>query len=150
MDYSKTTSISLLDNNDKKKISSTTDKKSSNNNSTSAASLLFPVQNFFAVGSPLGVILLLRGYKIAARKSIEADQINSSTTHFGDMSHTPTTISFCYPAVDNLYNIFHKVTIYSFFIIIIHCCIFLTYIKLDSVFKLLIAIYINPEHSPIQ
>ncbi|KAI9250566.1 DDHD domain-containing protein [Phascolomyces articulosus] len=99
MDYSKQTSISLLD--DDEKSSSTTDKKSS-------ASLLFPVQNFFAVGSPLGVILLLRGYKIAARKCLEADQINGNTAKFGDMSHTPNTISFCYPAVENLYNIFHK------------------------------------------
>ncbi|KAI7847447.1 DDHD domain-containing protein [Circinella umbellata] len=103
MDYSKQTSISLLDNKKDKKSSSTTDKKNNQ-----GASLLFPVQNFFAVGSPLGVILLLRGYKIAARKSIEADQINNSTAHFGDMSYTPSTISFCYPAVDNLYNIFHK------------------------------------------
>ncbi|KAI9498558.1 DDHD domain-containing protein [Zychaea mexicana] len=98
MNYSKPTSISLLDD---EKSSSSTDKKNS-------AALLFPVQNFFAVGSPLGVILLLRGYKIASRKCLEADQMNDSAANFGNMSYTPSTISFCYPAVDNLYNIFHK------------------------------------------
>lgn len=64
--------------------------------------LLFPVKNFFAAGSPLGVILLLRGFKIASRKG----QQNA----LSDIkSPSPTSINFCYPAVDNLYNIFHKV-----------------------------------------
>lgn len=66
--------------------------------------LLFPVQNFFAAGSPLGVILLLRGFKIASRKTLTHTQ-----NVFSDIkSPSPTSINFCYPAVDNLYNIFHK------------------------------------------
>ncbi|KAJ8652448.1 hypothetical protein O0I10_011915 [Lichtheimia ornata] len=70
--------------------------------------LLFPVRNFFAVGSPLGVILLLRGYKIASRKCLEEDMANGKVNNFGDMSKSSSTVSFCYPAVENLYNIFHK------------------------------------------
>ncbi|KAI7870846.1 DDHD domain-containing protein [Spinellus fusiger] len=67
--------------------------------------LAFPVQNFFAVGSPLAVILLLRGYKIGSRKSL-GSQLYPSFTEY---SSTPSQhISHCYPAVDNLYNIFHK------------------------------------------
>ncbi|KAI9028837.1 DDHD domain-containing protein [Phycomyces nitens] len=61
-------------------------------------SLNFPVQNFFALGSPLGIMLLLRGLKIASRKSLDPGQLPSD--------QSPTT--FCYPAVENLYNIFHK------------------------------------------
>jgi hypothetical protein len=65
------------------------------------APLLFPVQNFFAAGSPLGVILLLRGFKIASRKG--------QTNALSDIkSPSATGINYCYPAVDNLYNIFHK------------------------------------------
>ncbi|KAG1150853.1 hypothetical protein G6F37_001601 [Rhizopus arrhizus] len=68
--------------------------------------LLFPVENFFAAGSPLGVILLLRGFKIASRKSLDPAYINQALS---DMkSPSSTSINFCYPAVDNLYNIFHK------------------------------------------
>lgn len=66
--------------------------------------LVFPVQNFFAAGSPLGVILLLRGFKIASRKSL-----TDAHTALSDVkSPSPTSINFCYPAVENLYNIFHK------------------------------------------
>lgn len=69
--------------------------------------LLFPVENFFAAGSPLGVILLLRRFKIASRKSLDPAYINQALS---DMkSPSSTSINFCYPAVDNLYNIFHKV-----------------------------------------
>lgn len=77
--------------------------------------LLFPVRNFFAVGSPLGVILLLRGYKIASRKCLEDDMANGKVNNFGDMSKSSSTVSFCYPAVENLYNIFHKVKYISIF-----------------------------------
>ncbi|KAL0146365.1 DDHD domain-containing protein [Mucor lusitanicus] len=66
--------------------------------------LTFPVQNFFAAGSPLGVILLLRGFKIASRKSLSDAHAALSDVK----SPSPTSINFCYPAVDNLYNIFHK------------------------------------------
>ena len=61
------------------------------------------------MGSPLGVILLLRGYKIAPRECLDADQLDGKAANFGDMSHSRSTISFCYPATANLYNIFHKV-----------------------------------------
>ncbi|KAI7892956.1 DDHD domain-containing protein [Mucor mucedo] len=74
-------------------------------NSRKLPPLLFPVQNFFAAGSPLGVILLLRGFKIASRKSLG----QSAHTALSDVkSPSPTSINFCYPAVENLYNIFHK------------------------------------------
>ncbi|KAI8985203.1 DDHD domain-containing protein [Pilobolus umbonatus] len=67
--------------------------------------LLFPVENFFAAGSPLGVILLLRGFKIASRKSLtKPDQSVLSDVK----SPSPSSINLCYPAVENLYNIFHK------------------------------------------
>lgn len=76
-------------------------------------SLLFPVENFFAVGSPLGVILLLRGYKVASRKSLEANSDTSviGPSNYGDMSSSDSSISFCYPAVNNLYNVFHKASV---------------------------------------
>ncbi|CAO3611549.1 unnamed protein product [Mucor hiemalis] len=68
--------------------------------------LLCPIQNFFAAGSPLGVILLLRGFKIASRKSLGH---SSAHTILSDVkSPSRTSINLCYPAVENLYNIFHK------------------------------------------
>ncbi|KAL9537711.1 hypothetical protein MBANPS3_011533 [Mucor bainieri] len=68
--------------------------------------LTFPVQNFFAAGSPLGVILLLRGFKIASRKTLKSDAHGAALSDV--KSPSPTSINMCYPAVDNLYNIFHK------------------------------------------
>ncbi|KAG9293859.1 hypothetical protein G9A89_019197 [Geosiphon pyriformis] len=47
--------------------------------------LEFPVANFFAVGSPIGLFLMLKGLKIGSRG-----------------------VPLCYPAVRNLYNIFHR------------------------------------------
>ncbi|KAI9317102.1 DDHD domain-containing protein [Dichotomocladium elegans] len=70
--------------------------------------LLFPVKNFFALGSPLGVILLLRGYKIAPRKCLDGASPGKQINDFGDMTSTSSTVSYCYPAVENLYNVFHK------------------------------------------
>ncbi|KAI9470102.1 MAG: DDHD domain-containing protein [Benjaminiella poitrasii] len=58
-------------------------------------SLDFPVKNYFALGSPLGMILLLRGNKIVSRRSLKPD----ATAHTSDL---------VYPAADNIYNIFHK------------------------------------------
>ncbi|CAO3601170.1 unnamed protein product [Absidia cylindrospora] len=70
-----------------------------------APPLNFQVQNFFAVGSPLGIILLLKGFKIGSRKSLTS----SSQRSFADVSSTSASpIPICYPAVENLYNIFHK------------------------------------------
>lgn len=56
----------------------------------------FPVSNFFALGSPIGLFLLLKGCKLGARLS------DSSVT-----GESPTTPCFR-PAVDNIYNIFHR------------------------------------------
>ncbi|KAF8928940.1 hypothetical protein BGZ52_002734, partial [Haplosporangium bisporale] len=59
-------------------------------------SLDFPVTNFFALGSPIGLFLLLKGCKLGARLS------DSSTT--GE-----STLNLCFrPAVENMYNIFHR------------------------------------------
>ncbi|KAG0091420.1 hypothetical protein BGZ93_008830 [Podila epicladia] len=59
-------------------------------------SLDFPVTNFFALGSPIGLFLLLKGCKLGARLS------DSSTT--GE-----STLNPCFrPAVENMYNIFHR------------------------------------------
>ncbi|KAF9362296.1 hypothetical protein BGX34_006436 [Mortierella sp. NVP85] len=56
----------------------------------------FPVSNFFALGSPIGLFLLLKGCKLGARLS------DSSVT--GESATIP-----CFrPAVENLYNIFHR------------------------------------------
>ncbi|KAI8140561.1 DDHD domain-containing protein [Fennellomyces sp. T-0311] len=97
IDYTEAQILSLRD-----------DEKSPSSSDKRTPTLLFPVKNFFAVGSPLGVILLLRGYKIAPRKCLDTDQLDGKAANFGDMSHTRSTISFCYPATENLYNIFHK------------------------------------------
>lgn len=70
--------------------------------------LLCPIQNFFAAGSPLGVILLLRGFKIASRKSLGHSSAHTILSDVKSPSHT--SINLCYPAVENLYNIFHKVS----------------------------------------
>ena len=71
--------------------------------------LVCPIQNFFAAGSPLGVILLLRGFKIASRKSLAHSFAHTALSDV--KSPSPSSINFCYPAVENLYNIFHKVSV---------------------------------------
>ncbi|KAF9933546.1 hypothetical protein FBU30_005188 [Linnemannia zychae] len=58
--------------------------------------LNFPVTNFFALGSPIGLFLLLKGCKIGARLS--------DSTATGESAAVP-----CFrPAVENLYNVFHR------------------------------------------
>jgi len=76
----------------------------------------FEVTNFFAAGSPIGLFLLLKGLKIASRK--DRSKINFTQTLAGaalemgiDMSlplSQAYSIPLCYPAVKNLYNIFHN------------------------------------------
>ncbi|KAI8065179.1 DDHD domain-containing protein [Gongronella butleri] len=71
--------------------------------------LMFPVDNFFAVGSPLGIILLLRGFKIASRQVLNKDASTAfdwekSSASLMDQHH----ISYYYPAVKHFYNIFHR------------------------------------------
>jgi hypothetical protein len=68
--------------------------------------LQFPVQNFFAVGSPLGFMLLLKGCKIASRKFLTGGENASASAISISASSSP--IPLCYPAVDNLYNIFKQ------------------------------------------
>ncbi|KAF9902954.1 hypothetical protein EC991_004330 [Linnemannia zychae] len=59
-------------------------------------SLDFPVTNFFALGSPIGLFLLLKGCKLGARLS--------DSTNTGESTAVP-----CFrPAVENLYNVFHR------------------------------------------
>ncbi|KAI8370045.1 DDHD domain-containing protein [Choanephora cucurbitarum] len=62
-------------------------------------SLSFPVKNFFAIGSPLGMILLLRSNKIVSRRALE----NATP-----LDNNKGAVTFVYPAVDSIYNIFHK------------------------------------------
>ncbi|CAG8640078.1 8315_t:CDS:10 [Acaulospora morrowiae] len=62
--------------------------------------LCFKVHNFFAAGSPIGLFLLLKGLKIASRKNRDAVQLA--------MDESPNHIPLCYPAVRNVYNIFHN------------------------------------------
>ncbi|GJJ75781.1 hypothetical protein EMPS_08139 [Entomortierella parvispora] len=64
--------------------------------SLNPVSLEFPVTNFFALGSPIGLFLLLKGCKLGARLS------DSSVT--GESTAQPCVR----PAVENLYNIFHR------------------------------------------
>ncbi|KAF9583137.1 hypothetical protein BGW38_010184 [Lunasporangiospora selenospora] len=56
----------------------------------------FDVTNFFALGSPIGLFLLLKGCKIGARLSES------------NISAESTTAPCVRPAVENLYNIFHR------------------------------------------
>ncbi|CEP16752.1 hypothetical protein [Parasitella parasitica] len=63
------------------------------------ATLNFPVKNYFALGSPLGMIMLLRGNKMVSRKSL---------TEPPPKQNNDNPVSFVYPAADNIYNIFHK------------------------------------------
>ncbi|CEG81334.1 hypothetical protein RMATCC62417_15549 [Rhizopus microsporus] len=78
----------------------------STNEKSKLPPLLFPVDNFFAAGSPLGVILLLRGFKIASRKSLDPASMHQALSDI--KAPSASSINFCYPAVENLYNIFHK------------------------------------------
>jgi hypothetical protein len=72
-----------------------------------SSNLQFPVQNFFAVGSPLGFMLLLKGCKISSRKLLAGDSNKLSSAI--SMSTSPSSpIPLCYPAVENLYNIFKQ------------------------------------------
>ncbi|KAJ8653831.1 hypothetical protein O0I10_010512 [Lichtheimia ornata] len=56
--------------------------------------LLFTAENFFGLGSPAGVMLLVKGTRVASRKSKSFRGQESSQC--------------CYPAVNNLYNIFNR------------------------------------------
>ena len=82
-------------------------------------SLSFKVDNFFAVGSPLGLFLLLRGFKISSRKALIngsiTDWSETSANMLNDHQHNHQqqnhSITYYYPAVENLYNIFHRVSL---------------------------------------
>ncbi|GAN08152.1 conserved hypothetical protein [Mucor ambiguus] len=73
---------------------------SSTYNEKNLATLNFPVKNYFALGSPLGMIMLLRGNKMVSRKTLtEPPPKQNNNDHH---------VCFVYPAADNIYNIFHK------------------------------------------
>lgn len=63
------------------------------------STLLFPVENFFQLGSPAGVMLLIKGQRVASRKTMPSSITNIPSRN------SP----FSYPAANNVYNIFHKV-----------------------------------------
>ncbi|KAI7895978.1 DDHD domain-containing protein [Mucor mucedo] len=63
----------------------------------------FPVKNYFAIGSPQGMIMILRGHKMVSRKTLASTPIDHHT-----YSEKAAPVSFIYPAADNIYNIFHK------------------------------------------
>jgi hypothetical protein len=76
----------------------------------------FEVANFFAVGSPIGLFLLLKGLKVASRKDRTQHNFNQTLAgvalEMGAGMNVPLDrspiIPSCYPAVKNLYNIFHN------------------------------------------
>ncbi|CAI2174844.1 19018_t:CDS:10 [Funneliformis geosporum] len=80
------------------------------------AKLDFEVTNFFAAGSPIGLFLLLKGLNIASRKDRSNDNLKQTLAgavlEMGIGTNLPlgqsSSIPLCYPAVKNLYNIFHN------------------------------------------
>ncbi|RIA99480.1 DDHD domain-containing protein [Glomus cerebriforme] len=66
----------------------------------------FSVWNFFAVGSPIGLFLMLKGLKIGSRKYL-VDTENDEKTN-GANNIKSKTVAYCYPAAKNIYNIFHR------------------------------------------
>ncbi|CEI92235.1 hypothetical protein RMCBS344292_06502 [Rhizopus microsporus] len=71
-----------------------------------AVTLDFPVKNFFAVGSPLGMIMVLRGHKMVSRKALAANTVPHNP--ISPSNGASAAVSFVYPAVDHVYNIFHR------------------------------------------
>ncbi|KAI8976087.1 DDHD domain-containing protein [Pilobolus umbonatus] len=67
--------------------------------------LLFPIKNFFAIGSPLGMIMLLRSNKMVSRKALDPSKQHLASIGSNNPSNA---VSFVYPAADHVYNIFHK------------------------------------------
>ncbi|KAI9281138.1 DDHD domain-containing protein [Sporodiniella umbellata] len=67
----------------------------------------FPVKNFFAIGSPLGMIMLLRSHKIVSRKTLDAHNTKNNS-NMPAANKSSSLVSFVYPATENVYNIFHK------------------------------------------
>lgn len=66
----------------------------------------FPAENFYAVGSPIGLFQMLRGKNIAARSQLSTAELPFSP--LGERSGNPfEAIPISYPKVKNLYNIFH-------------------------------------------
>ena len=55
----------------------------------------FPVWNFFAVGSPIGLFLMLKGLKVGSRKYLVGTENDEKKSKF------ETSILYCYPAVKN-------------------------------------------------
>ncbi|CAI2162863.1 3987_t:CDS:10 [Funneliformis geosporum] len=66
----------------------------------------FPVWNFFAAGSPIGLFLMLKGLKVGSRKYLVDPENGGESNNKKFMAST--SIPYCYPAVKNIYNIFHR------------------------------------------
>lgn len=71
-----------------------------------AVTLDFSVKNFFAVGSPLGMIMVLRGHKIVSRKALATNTVPHNP--ISPSNGASAAVSFAYPDVDHVYNIFHR------------------------------------------
>ncbi|CAG8433162.1 9563_t:CDS:2 [Diversispora eburnea] len=72
--------------------------------------LCFKVQNFFAVGSPIGLFLLLKGLKISSRKdrlTKKLDQ-NASNLQLSMDTSSSSEIPLCHPAVSEIITIVLK------------------------------------------
>lgn len=73
--------------------------------SDQSLALDFPVDNFYALGSPIGLFQMLRGKNIAARSRLEAEELP-----FSPLGGQPDPFEgppVSYPKCENLYNIFH-------------------------------------------
>ena len=64
----------------------------------------FDAENFFAVGSPIGLFLLLN--RRGLRAYVPDEKIPLTKTY---QSNNPLNIDFERPMVKNLYNIFHRI-----------------------------------------
>ncbi|CAG8442980.1 17971_t:CDS:10 [Funneliformis caledonium] len=69
----------------------------------------FPVWNFFAAGSPIGLFLMLKGLKVGSRKYLVNPKNGDESNEVDHKKFkASTSIPYCYPAVKNIYNIFHR------------------------------------------
>lgn len=68
-------------------------------------SLNFPVENFYAVGSPIGLFQMLRGKNIAARSQLKTEELPFSP--LGGQANPFEGPPISSPKCNNFYNIFH-------------------------------------------
>jgi hypothetical protein len=79
-----------------------------NENHQHSVKLDFDVTNFFAAGSPIGLFLLLKGLKVASRKDHINNNFKQTLASAAFEMGADSIIPLCYPAVKNIYNIFHN------------------------------------------